>query len=265
MSLHPQILWAQREKELLLTVAVEDMKVEDLYFKNKTFHIKGTNSNGSQQYEASLELFEELDPDSLRKFPTTRQLEMVIDKKNPDWWPRLTSAKGKCAWVKCSWVKVDTNKWKDEDDEDISDVSSMDTGNFDMSSLLGGGMEGMGGLGDLSMGGLGDTSGAGGDLSDLGGDEVDYASNKSQDEDDEDVNDVSSVIEDGEDDFSNLEGDELDYGTDEGDHVPVEEDDQGRGKPGIVWEDYAPVDYGTDEGDDMPPLEAAEETSEAKP
>uniref|UniRef100_A0A1I7Y253 CS domain-containing protein n=1 Tax=Steinernema glaseri TaxID=37863 RepID=A0A1I7Y253_9BILA len=186
MSLHPQILWAQREKELLLTVAVEDMKVEDLSFKDKTFHIKGTNANGSQQYEASLELFEELDPDSLRKFPTTRQLEMVIDKKNPDWWPRLTSAKGKCAWV-----KVDFNKWKDEDDEDVNDVSSMDTGNFDMSSLLGGGMGGMGGLGDLS--GLG---GAGGDLSDLGGDEL---------------------------------------------------------------------DYDTDEGDDMPPLEAAEETSEAKP
>ncbi|KAK0415246.1 hypothetical protein QR680_011849 [Steinernema hermaphroditum] len=163
MSLHPQILWAQREKTLLLTVAVEDLKLEDLSFNGKTFHVKGTNSAGSQQYEASLELFEELDADSLRKIPTARQLEMVIDKKNPQWWPRLTSAKGKCAWV-----KVDFNKWKDEDEaDDEEDISKMDTGNFDMSSILG------------NMGAMGKD---GGDLPDLGGEELDYDTDEEADD-----------------------------------------------------------------------------------
>uniref|UniRef100_A0A1I7Z5D0 C2H2-type domain-containing protein n=1 Tax=Steinernema glaseri TaxID=37863 RepID=A0A1I7Z5D0_9BILA len=45
---------------------------------------------------------------------------MVIDKKNPCWWPRLTSAKRKCAWV-----KVDSSKWKNPHDEDVDDVSRL--------------------------------------------------------------------------------------------------------------------------------------------
>ena len=39
-SKHPMIYWAQRKATLLLTLAVEDLKVEKLEFKDNTFSFK---------------------------------------------------------------------------------------------------------------------------------------------------------------------------------------------------------------------------------
>ncbi|KAE9555513.1 hypothetical protein FO519_001281 [Halicephalobus sp. NKZ332] len=87
-SKHPMIYWAQRKATLMLTVAVEDLKIEKLEFKDNTFSFKGSDSS-NQIYEANLTLYEKVDPAAMHKADTTRQLEMVIGKVEPNWWPRL--------------------------------------------------------------------------------------------------------------------------------------------------------------------------------
>ncbi|TKR76745.1 hypothetical protein L596_017843 [Steinernema carpocapsae] len=168
MSLHPQILWAQRESILFLTVGVEDLTVEDLSFNGKTFHVKGTS--GAKKYESTLELFDELKPESVRKIASVRQLELVVEKVKPEWWPRLTAVSGKLPWV-----KVDFNKWRDEDENELENPDPMNAGQFDLSSLMGGmgGMPGMEGL-----------SGLGGDgaVPSFDDDELDYNSEEDDDE-----------------------------------------------------------------------------------
>ncbi|KAE9550340.1 hypothetical protein FO519_006446 [Halicephalobus sp. NKZ332] len=102
-SKHPMIYWAQRKATLLLTIAVEDVKVENLEFKDNNFSFKGLDGS-NQVYEVSLNFYDKVDPATLHKADTSRHLEMVIEKVEPNWWPRLLKDN-----TKMPWIKVDFN------------------------------------------------------------------------------------------------------------------------------------------------------------
>lgn len=83
--------------------------------------------DGSNQvYEVSLNFYEKLDPTTLHKADTSRHLEMVIGKVEPNWWPRLLKDN-----TKMPWIKVDFNKWVDEEDEEEEEEGRFNDFNFD--------------------------------------------------------------------------------------------------------------------------------------
>ena len=47
------------------------------------------SDHSNQVYEANLTLYEKVDPATIHKVDTTRQLELVIGKVENNWWPRL--------------------------------------------------------------------------------------------------------------------------------------------------------------------------------
>jgi len=145
--LHPQVLWAQRDMMLFVTVSVDDMKIDDLTFDDKSMHIKGTSGSAPHQdYECKLDFCGEIDASKYRRISSSRHVELVIPKSAKGWWPRLLKDASKVPWI-----KVDFNKWKDEDDDES----------------MGGGAPGMGG-GDSGfdfsnyMANMGGSGGGGG-------------------------------------------------------------------------------------------------------
>jgi len=143
VPLHPSVLWAQRDLLVYLTISVEDMKIEDLTINEKSLHIKGASGSTQQQYECTLEFFGELNGTEYRRIESSRHVELVIPKATKGWWPRLLKDS-----KKVPWIKVDFNKWKDEDEEDDSQVGGPGgDGQFDLNSMManlgGGGAGGM--------------------------------------------------------------------------------------------------------------------------
>ncbi|CAL2037616.1 hypothetical protein CAEBREN_16802 [Caenorhabditis brenneri] len=153
MSKQPQVLWAQRESLLFITIEVDEAKIEKLEGEGNKLHFAG--SSKTDKYETTLEFFDEIDPASVKHTgSSTRVVEITIHKKKAAWWPRLLETKGKV-----HWLKVDFGKWKDEDedaDEAEADAGGLGNGmgsGFDLNSYmssLGGGAGGadFGGLED---------------------------------------------------------------------------------------------------------------------
>ncbi|CAG2117813.1 unnamed protein product [Medioppia subpectinata] len=123
----------------------------------------GVGSGSKQEYEAKLELFDEINTEDSKFIVRDRGTEFVLIKaKEGPYWKRLLKDQ-----QKFHWLKIDFNKWKAEDDSDDEAAGGG-----------GGGPGGMGGGGDFEemmrqMGGLGGMGGMGGmgagmpDLGDL--------------------------------------------------------------------------------------------------
>jgi len=150
-SLPPPVMWAQRSAVVLLTINLEDVKGSEIKFTKDKVYFKGTGGVEAKNYEVTIPLYKEIDPDKSKSFDRGRCTELILTKANPEeeYWPSLTSDKKKHHWLKC-----DFNKWQDEDE----------SGDEGLGGMGGGG--GGGGGGDFEemmrrMGGLG--GGAAGD------------------------------------------------------------------------------------------------------
>ncbi|CAH0556630.1 unnamed protein product [Brassicogethes aeneus] len=153
-SLPPPVMWAQRASVIFLTINVEDCKDPEIKFNKDSMVFKGLGGVEKKQYEVTINLYKEIDPDKSKSFNRGRCIEVILTKANPSepYWPYLTSDK-----KKHHWLKVDFNKWQDEDDSGDEGVGGMGAG---MGGMGMGGMGGMGGGGDFEemmrqMGGLG--------------------------------------------------------------------------------------------------------------
>ncbi|CAH1129384.1 unnamed protein product [Ceutorhynchus assimilis] len=155
----PPVMWAQRSPMVFLTVNLEDVKNPDIKFTKNTVYFHGTGGVDKKEYEVTIPLNKEIDPEKSRSFNRGRCIEILLAKANPEepYWPALTSDKKKHHWLKC-----DFNKWHDEDDSGDE------------------GLGGMGGGGDFEemmrqMGGLGGAGGGKPSFDDLdeGGDSDD--------------------------------------------------------------------------------------------
>ncbi|KAF8876220.1 HSP20-like chaperone [Mucidula mucida] len=183
MSIHPEVLWAQRsstsepEKNIIyLTVNVPDI-VQDSLECNLTstsisFKAKNVKCSDGKTYAFDLDFFSEIDTEhSVKKF-TSRSLSFVLRKKElkEEYWPRLTKEK-----VRNAFLKTDFSKWVDEDEQEGVAVETEDMDPMGMGGMGGmppgmdfekmmAQMGGMGGM-DGGMGGAG-PSGAGADNDD---------------------------------------------------------------------------------------------------
>ncbi|VDN60595.1 unnamed protein product [Dracunculus medinensis] len=84
--IHPLIQWAQREKCLYLTVEID--KINELNVTEKSIKVKGHYGDNKTLYEAVVDLYANINPE-YRKIDNNRHLELVIQKTEPAWWPRL--------------------------------------------------------------------------------------------------------------------------------------------------------------------------------
>ncbi|KIY64625.1 HSP20-like chaperone [Cylindrobasidium torrendii FP15055 ss-10] len=163
--IHPEVLWAQRsnatepEKNVLyVTINVPDIVESELDFKltETGIHFAASNVNpdksAGKKYAFDLDFFAEIDPEKSSKRLNTRDLALILRKKDlkEEYWPRLTKEK-----VRNAFIKTDFSKWADEDEQDETAKPSED--DFDpmggaggmppgMANMMGGGgMPGMGG------------------------------------------------------------------------------------------------------------------------
>ncbi|KAG5646082.1 hypothetical protein DXG03_004505 [Asterophora parasitica] len=176
MTQHPEVLWAQRSSETVdeknivyLTVNLPDIQEQTLSydltatsisFKARTgecvipdfdfgheYHLTKIPSPSAskniteKEYEFNLEFFADVVPDLSTKKLTTRSFSVTLRKKEnkEEYWPRLTKAKGKNAFL-----KTDFSKWVDEDEQDGVVIPEEEEPEDPTGGL--GGLGGMGGM-----------------------------------------------------------------------------------------------------------------------
>ncbi|KAJ9069822.1 p23 chaperone protein wos2 [Entomophthora muscae] len=122
----PEVLWAQTDKLIYLTVKVADLKKEETNFLPSS--VKFLGSTEDKTYGFELDLYDEYDVEGSRKSFTAQRIFLVLKKRDDaqEYWPRLQKA-GK----KPTYLKIDFSRWRDEDDEDTKEVDNglMDFGN----------------------------------------------------------------------------------------------------------------------------------------
>ncbi|KFZ10362.1 hypothetical protein V502_08162 [Pseudogymnoascus sp. VKM F-4520 (FW-2644)] len=167
----PEVLWAQRsnateaEKNYIyLTISVPDCKPEDLKLDIKPTGVtfSGKSDSLKKSYHVELELFAEIDVDHSKINHTSKNIELVLRKKEAkeEFWPRLLKDS-----KKVHYLKTDFDKWVDEDEqeeapeEDLGGMGGMPPGGM---GGMGGGAGGMGGMDMASM--MGGMGGGGGDF-----------------------------------------------------------------------------------------------------
>ena len=144
------VLWAQRssatdaEKNYIhLTISVPDCKKEDmkLDLKPTGLSFEGKSDSLKKTYKLDLEFLNEIDVDNSKIHHTSKNIEMVLRKKelNEEFWPRLLKGA-----EKVHFLKTNFDKWVDEDEQE--DAPEEDFGGM---GGMGGG-EGMGGMPGLN-------------------------------------------------------------------------------------------------------------------
>ncbi|KAI8867552.1 HSP20-like chaperone, partial [Ramicandelaber brevisporus] len=111
---HPQVHWSQRHEHVTLVADVFDLKEYSVEVKNDSKVVAFSASDkADKQYVFELELYGAVSADKIKKSSTGRQVVIQLDKLEQVWWPRLTKAASKTAWV-----KTDFARWKDEDESE---------------------------------------------------------------------------------------------------------------------------------------------------
>lgn len=90
-------------------------------------YFKGVGSPENKHYEVTINFLNKIVPDKVVSKNITRCIEFTVPKADEasGFWPKLTTDKGKLAWL-----KVDFNKWKDEDDEGDEEETGGNFGDF---------------------------------------------------------------------------------------------------------------------------------------
>lgn len=100
------VLWAQRSSEsdpakniIYLTLTVTDVPKEDMTLDLQPTKLvfKGTSTSKKVTYAADLDFFAEIDPKESKIRHSSKNVEMVLRKKEAkeEFWPRLLKEKGK--------------------------------------------------------------------------------------------------------------------------------------------------------------------------
>ncbi|KAI6027967.1 HSP20-like chaperone [Pisolithus microcarpus] len=200
MSVHPEVLWAQRssasddEKNVVyLTINLPNIDQSSLKFELTSTSINFEANAGSpgtpvKRYAFSLDFFSDIVPELSTKKLTDRSYFIILRKKEKkaEYWPRLTKEKAKNAFI-----KTDFSRWVDEDEQDVVG-GPLDDGPDPMGGGMPGGLGGgmdfermMSQMGGGLGGGLG---GAGGDVdvdADAAGETADVETDSGSDSDDD--------------------------------------------------------------------------------
>lgn len=141
------VLWAQRssatdpEKNYVhLTISVPDCAPADtkLDLTPTSLSFSGKSSTLHKSYAVTLEFYSEIDVDATKTHHTSKNIELVLRKKElkEEFWPRLLKGT-----QKMHFLKTNFDKWVDEDEQEEAPEEDFS------------GMGGMGGMGGGGMGG----------------------------------------------------------------------------------------------------------------
>lgn len=92
---------------------MDDCQDPEIKFESSSLSFKGKGGADKKEYEANIELYGNIEPDSSLHVTRPRNIEICLKKAEDGFWPRLTKSQ-----AKLPWLKVDFNKWKDEDDSE---------------------------------------------------------------------------------------------------------------------------------------------------
>ncbi|KAI3634717.1 hypothetical protein MIR68_007098 [Amoeboaphelidium protococcarum] len=170
-TIYPEVLWAQREDVLYMSINVPDLRDEVVELKEDSFKFEGysgqADAKNGQKNQVEFQFCKAVVPEESKQAKTARQLSFIIKKKDSGpYWSNLISLPA--GQKKPHWLKTDFSKWKDEDDEgDDEEAPTMGRDPFgtgmDFSQLAG--MGGLGGAG-MDFSSLGGAGMGGGDYSD---------------------------------------------------------------------------------------------------
>merc|ERR1712034_81352 len=140
----PEVLWAQRS-----SATKGDLTSTSLKFEST---VQGDASKGIEghKYTFNIDFFENILPAESKQHLTSKCLYLVLrkEKKQEEYWPRLTKEK-----VRLHNVKTDFDKWVDEDEQDeANEAGDMPfPGGMDMNALM---SQMGGGAGGMDFGGM---------------------------------------------------------------------------------------------------------------
>lgn len=180
--MQPQVLWAQREDVLFVTVGVWDMQQESVDCTADQITISGVSGKDQTHHSTTLEFYAPVDPESVKSVKSAGNVTFFIKKaESGAYWPRLLKGKGKNP----HWLKTDFARWKDEDEEEVVDNAAAPSagpsgmGDMDFASMMqsmGGGVPGMpAGMEGMDFSKMASSMGAG----------EDFTAQDSDDDDDE--------------------------------------------------------------------------------
>lgn len=116
--LTPFVYWAQTEGQISLKVDLTDVKNVSVDLNEKKLRVVayGQGARGLNNYEFTLDLYSSINAEESNYKVVNRQIDFILRKKYPAWWPRLTGQP-----QKPTWLKIDFDKWTSEDLEDNED------------------------------------------------------------------------------------------------------------------------------------------------
>ncbi|CAH8536299.1 unnamed protein product [Schistosoma rodhaini] len=121
-TVHPSVLWAQRNDCLYITIVISDVINKTVNVKEKSLEFRAEAGKDKPiKYEVKLDFYGDVCTEEPKITASGREVFICIKKKEAGSWPRLLSQK-----TKCPWLKTDFNRWKDEDDSE----PDMDGNNF---------------------------------------------------------------------------------------------------------------------------------------
>jgi len=112
-SIPPPCIWAQRNDKVYLTIQVNDLQDAKIELQETTLHITGKGGVDKKNYDVTIEFYKEVDIATSKYVVQSRNIPMVIMKKDDEFWPSLMKDK-----KKAHWLKTDFDKWREEDDSE---------------------------------------------------------------------------------------------------------------------------------------------------
>ncbi|CAH4022964.1 unnamed protein product [Pieris brassicae] len=134
--LSPFVYWAQTSKIISLKIDLRNAEKPniDVIENNIKFSAQGFGAHGFSNYVFNLDLFASIKLSKDEQKTTVKvyenRIEVVLEKNEAAWWPRLTAQPQKPAWL-----KINFDQWKTEDDggseEETRDVMKDYPGMYD--------------------------------------------------------------------------------------------------------------------------------------
>ncbi|CAG8775730.1 39026_t:CDS:2 [Gigaspora margarita] len=107
--LHPEVLWAQRQNELFVTINLVDIKDPKINVTKEKLSFEGIGGTEQKLYQFEINLYKEINPEASKRSQTARSIVLVLDKAEhgQQYWPRLQK-----------------DRDDDSDDEDYPDLEN---------------------------------------------------------------------------------------------------------------------------------------------
>ncbi|KAJ3385359.1 hypothetical protein HDU92_003096 [Lobulomyces angularis] len=136
--LYPEVLWAQRDNEIYLTVHLSDTSDQKFDLTPKSLNFSCLSDD--KMYAFNFDFYGEINVDESVFHKSPREIFIILKKKEKDaaWWPKLLEG------PKPHFLKTDFVRWKDEDEEEEDTPASRnDLAGMDFQKMMGGNSAGM--------------------------------------------------------------------------------------------------------------------------